>query len=252
MMERTESKSKGLRMKLKSLQQVNQTEKPKVKTETPQEVLNVLESIPKQENNHKDVTNDQPHVETKPVLTNNKVTNRCNLLNRMNKDKEPMKLMANVHAQPIQILTPPHDEQPKDIKPEPIQLTYQVKAGDKEKLFKRMASAKQNLNDKENANSMAKKVSERIMGIANMLQNKVNPGMNRQKFLLQDSDVQIVSDEQTNKESYSNVQINSNELSTDVNNEPVDTNKTKEVSTIIMTKPVIKNKKKSKPLFLMK
>ena len=213
----------------------------------------------------------KPKMHDKPVLAKvmgEGANAKSNLINRMNKDKEPMKIIQKLEETPRPIQPVIEHEQVQEIHIEggnDVEIVYKIetKPEDKAKLMKRIASAKGGMSKASlnNDKGMGKKQSEKIMGVAAMLERKIHQPDNQEKqinkllcespikkafFLSGDSDIQILDDEQSQKKSFaqglSNMIMPRSGLPVKIE-EPVDTDtkyttNDKEVTDIIMEKPI--------------
>ena len=214
------------------------------------------------------------------TMTSSMTTNKINLLNRMNKDKEPTRLMG-IRQTPVSVIEHKLDsthlvnetiqegnvnnknETLVDDNPH-IELAP-LKSGDQDKLMKRMISAKgMNKGLTKDKGDFNKKQSEKIMGMASMLQSKLThqPGQELQsgvmppmkKFLLSDDDIQQIDDEHKTVVSHGdnklNFHINKNENFENVSG--VVNLENKSLVEIILEKPTNKRvKKKTRGEFIL-
>lgn len=173
---------------------------------------------------HNDDNNKQPGLNNRLAMFENKTKQtdyKNNLLNRMNKDKNkgPTKIISTQEnnnitntspSKTVNIVITPSDnaEQSGENKNETEDTTYpnlpQTKPQDKEKLMKRIASAKgmQKGLTTKNTQLGDRKISQRIMGLANQLQDVLQVDHPKKSFNIQDEDIQRLDDDNI-KEDYS-------------------------------------------------
>jgi hypothetical protein len=156
----------------------------------------------------KNKLHDKPMIPKSLDKANIPISNKVNLLNRMNKDKdkEPIRMMGfkpeKENKEIIGLTDSLNTKEPNDTH-EPSEGTHHVSflptpsKAEQEKLIKRIASAKGMAKGLTKDKVLAQKTSERIMGMASMLQNRiVNPvEQPKKKFLLNDDDIQQIDDE---------------------------------------------------------
>lgn len=147
---------------------------------------------------------------------NNINTNKIKLLNRMNKDTAITITNPKPLTDTNEII---HDTHSIELD---THNNFQIKTGDKEKLMKKISTAKGILKSSTNAN-MTNNPSGKIMDMAALLNNKLNLGSGPIKFSSNDDDIQQVEEEKPTHES---------------------SNHTKNVDDILMDKPINKNIRK--------